>query len=132
MAIEDAVTELAAEKAQRLPQGATGVRRVELGPKQRNDGVAAGTGSMNGEISEKGEALRLSEDGVDRASVGPLQVQRSYSHRRGSRTDGGRPSHAPITAGSLAGASLVNVRRRGVPARAFPAFGRGRLARGAR
>ncbi len=76
MAIEDSVTELAAEKAQRLPQGPTGMRRVELGPKQRNDGIAAGTGSMNGEISEKGEALRLSEDGVDRASVGPLQVQR--------------------------------------------------------
>ena len=75
MSIEDAVTELAAEKAQRLPQGATGMRRVELGPKQRNDGVAAGTGSLNGEIGEKGEALRLSEDGVDRASVGPLQVE---------------------------------------------------------
>src|SRR5712691_5161017 len=76
MAIEDSVTELAAEKAQRLPQGPTGMRRVELGPKQRNDGIAAGTGSVNGEIGEKGEALRLSEDRVDRASVGPLQVQR--------------------------------------------------------
>src|SRR6266699_5254285 len=75
MAIEDSVTELAAEKAQRLPQGPTGMRRVELGPKQRNDGIAAGTVSMNGEISEKGEALRLSEDGVDRASVGPLQAE---------------------------------------------------------
>src|SRR2546429_9348300 len=58
MAIEDAVTELAAEKAQRLPQGPTGVRRVELGPKQRNDGIAAGTGKMNsGEREEEEEVL---------------------------------------------------------------------------
>src|SRR5207249_9920880 len=59
MAIEDSVTELAAEKAQRLPQGPTGVRRVELGPKQRNDGIAAGTGSMTGEISEKDGEMRV-------------------------------------------------------------------------
>src|SRR5204863_304818 len=72
--IEDAVAQLATEKPQRLAQRPTGVRRVELGPKQRNDGIAAGTGSVNGEIGEKGEALRLSEDRADRASVGPLQV----------------------------------------------------------
>src|SRR2546426_9826403 len=91
MAIEDAVTELAAEKAQRLPQGPTGVRRVELRPKQRNDGIAAGPGSVNGEIGEKGEALRLSEDRVDRASVGPLQVQ--------------RPQHAQLDHAATAAAS---------------------------
>src|SRR5712691_262041 len=91
MAIEDSVTELAAEKAQRLPQGPTGVRRVELGPKQRNDGIAAGTGRVNGEIGEKSEALRLSEDRADRASVGPLQVQ--------------RPQHAQLDQAATAAAS---------------------------
>src|SRR5437016_5795621 len=77
MAIEDANTELAAEKPQRLPQGPPSVGRVEFGPKQRDHGVAAGTLiSVDGEIGEKGEALRLGEDRVDRASVGPLEVQR--------------------------------------------------------
>src|SRR5207247_8264316 len=130
MAIEDAVTELAAEKAQRLPQGATGMRRVELGPKQCNHGIAAGTGSVNGEIGEKGEALRLSEDGVDRASVGRLQVQRpqrpqlDHALNRPRQRRRRRPSHTSVTAESLAGASVLNVRRRGVPASAFSASGR--------
>src|SRR5213595_2755420 len=126
MAIEDAVTELAAEKAQRLPQGPTGVRRVELGPKQRNDGIAAGTGRVNGEIGEKGEALRLGEDRMDRMSVGRLQVQRpqrpqlDHALNRPRQRRRRRPSHTSVTAGSLAGASLVNVRLARVTASAFP------------
>ncbi len=113
--IEDSGTELAAEKPQRLPQGPTSVGRVELGPKQRDHGVAAGTLiSVDGEIGEKGEALRLGEDRVDRASIGPLEVQRpqhaQLDHEETAAVRRRRPSHAPITAGSLAGASLANVR----------------------
>jgi len=136
--IEDAVAQLATEKPQRLAQRPTGVRRVELGPKQCNHGIAAGTGSVNGEIGEKGEALRLGEDRMDRMSVGRLQVQRpqrpqlDHALNRPRQRRRRRPSHTSVTAESLAGASVLNVRRRGVPARAFPASGRGRLARGGR
>src|SRR2546427_2465551 len=103
MAIEDSVPELAPEKAQRLPQGPPGVRRVELGPKQCNHGIAAGTGSVNGEIGEKGEALRLSEDGVDRASVGRLQGQRSQCPQL---------DHALAAPGRRAGGVQVTLRSR--------------------
>src|SRR5437870_5123835 len=98
MAIEDSVPELAAEKAQRLPQGPAGVRRVEVWPKQRDHGVAADTVvGVDGEIGEQGETLRLSEDRADRASVGPLQVHGSQRPHldhartaRGRRADGGQ------------------------------------------
>src|SRR5436190_1701539 len=78
------------------------------------------------------EALRLSQDRVNRVSVGPLQIQRSqqpqFDHAAtasaGAPTGRRRPSHAPITAGSLADASLVNVRLAEVPARVFPRPGR--------
>src|SRR5437870_1915056 len=98
MAIEDSVPELAAEKAQRLPQGPAGVRRVEVWPKQREHGVAADTVvGVDGAIGEQGDALRLSEDRADRASVGPLQVHGSQRPQldhtrtaRGRRADGGQ------------------------------------------
>src|SRR5206468_112623 len=64
---------------------------------------------------------------VRRSPSGPASpacATRSCSHRRGRCADGGRPSHAPITAGSLAGASLVNVRLARTPASAFSASGR--------
>src|SRR3989454_6066663 len=109
---------------------------LELRPKQRNDGIAAGTGSVNGEIGEKGEALRLSEDRVDRASVGPLQVQRPQHAQldhaataaagaptgRGQVTLQSRLGHWPALASSM-------YARRRYPPECFRVRS-GRLARG--
>src|SRR3982751_3081646 len=71
VAIEDSVTELAAKKAQRLPQRTAGVRGVEVRPEQRNDGVPTSTVvRVQGKIGEEGEALGLSQDRMDRVSIG--------------------------------------------------------------
>ena len=66
---------------------------------------------------------------MDRVSVGPLQIQRpqhtQLNHAATATTSaptGRQPSHAPITAESLADASLANVRLVVIAARAFSAF----------
>jgi len=83
MAIEDANTELAAEKPQRLPQGPPSVRRVELGPKQRDHGVAAGTLiSADGEIGEK--ARRFGWARIERTARPSIPFRSSVPSMRNS------------------------------------------------
>ena len=59
--------EVASEKMKRLPQGVPAAARVELGPKKRQQYVAAlpAGGDGEGQVGKDGEAFGLHRDGVD-------------------------------------------------------------------
>jgi hypothetical protein len=59
------------KEAESLSERATGVVGIELRPKQRHDRVPAPRRVviMGGEVNEEGEALWLSQEGAELASV---------------------------------------------------------------
>src|SRR5205823_3339826 len=86
------VTECLPQRVDGLAEGISRMCVVELGPEQRDEGIAAleAPGARNGEIAEESKQLRAPEDCTELATLGVPEIHRPQQ----PEPDHDHPPHA--------------------------------------